>query len=364
MTDPILDSDKNVLWKINAQTQSHLPEWIVPIANSRLILSETKHGFLVDCGSDRIVETLKGLYDNGRFVKLDGVFLTHYHDDHTNRIMAVVEAFDCPVYACSNLVDILKHPKAFRLPAMTSIPIPEISVLKHEQQMNWQEFKFTFYNFPGQTIYHDAMLVEHSLEEPIFFIGDSFSPTGIDDYCLLNRNLLHNDKGYFFCLNLLDRFDYRPLLINQHILPLFRFTQQDLHTIRKTLEERLDLLHDLLPWENPNTGIDESWVRLYPYGQDLKSGETFTIECRLYNHSNNTRDFQIRLYLPEGIKLLSKDNSMTIPARTEKNIQFELHAADNIKAGLHVLTADVIFSWWQLTDWCEALIHITPPEQE
>jgi len=72
-------------------------------------------------------------------------------------------------------------------------------------KMRWKEFTFTFHYFPGQTIYHDALLVEKDNAEKIFFIGDSFTPSGIDDYCLLNRNFLHESMGYFYCLNLLRK---------------------------------------------------------------------------------------------------------------------------------------------------------------
>ena len=39
------------------------------------------------------------------------------------------------------------------------------------------------------------MLAKKADERPIFFIGDAFAPSGIDDYCVLNRNLVHEDDG-------------------------------------------------------------------------------------------------------------------------------------------------------------------------
>ena len=47
---------------------------------------------------------------------------------------------------------------------------------------------------------HGGLLVETDGHEPVFFIGDSFSPSGIDDYCLMNQNLMREDSGYFSLL--------------------------------------------------------------------------------------------------------------------------------------------------------------------
>ena len=69
----------------------------------------------------------------------------------------------------------------------------------------WKEFEMTLYYFPGQTLQHDALLVKKDTGEQFFFIGDSFTPSGIDDYCLLNRNLLHEGTGYLFCLQHVKR---------------------------------------------------------------------------------------------------------------------------------------------------------------
>ena len=39
-------------------------------------------------------------------------------------------------------------------------------------------------------MYHDGLLVKKDGGESVFFVGDSFTPSGIDDYCLLNRKCM------------------------------------------------------------------------------------------------------------------------------------------------------------------------------
>ena len=168
-------------------------------------MSKDHSAFLVDCGSEGIYNEVRKLQDQGTVTSVDGLFITHYHDDHTDFAAQAATAFDCPVYATDQSSDILADPRAYRLPALTPNPIRNINVVSNGHKMQWKEFTLQFFYFPGQTIYHDAMLVTKDSGEKIFFIGDSFSPSGIDDYCLLNRNLLQDGTGYFYCLDFLKK---------------------------------------------------------------------------------------------------------------------------------------------------------------
>jgi len=62
--------------------------------------------------------------------------------------------------------------------------------MRHCPRIRWHEFQFTFFDFPGQTLYHDGLLVQHDGADRPLFAGDSFTPSGIDDYCLQNRDFV------------------------------------------------------------------------------------------------------------------------------------------------------------------------------
>ena len=334
------------------------PEWIVPINNSRLIISEDSSGFLVDCGSRRIVKKVVELREAGKLTDLEGLFITHYHDDHTNDVAACLDEFNCPVYATGSGVDILKHPERYRLPCLTPNPIPEIKVMPEAHKMRWKEFTFTFYNYPGQTIYHDALLVEKDNAEKIIFIGDSFTPSGIDDYCLLNRNILHVNAGYFYCLNLLKKIPFGTLLINQHVVEPFSFSDSQIDHMITTLTIRRSLLAELFPWDESNYGIDERWIRFYPYGQKAKPGQTIKISLITLNHSNTSRKFTFSLNPPSEFYAKSKTASVIVPSQIEKKVDLDIMIAPSVKSGTYILTADVQFEKWGLPQWTEAIIEI------
>ena len=355
----VLGTNPKVNWMPWAEViRDKPPEWIVPINNSRLIISKDRSGFLVDCGSRRIVEKVVELREAGKLTGLEGLFITHYHDDHTNDVAACLDEFDCPIYATGSGVDILKHPEKYRLPCLTPNPIPEIKVMPEAHEMRWKEFTFSFYDYPGQTIYHDALLVEKDNAEKIFFIGDSFTPSGIDDYCLLNRNILHEDAGYFYCLNLLKKIPSGTLLINQHVVEPFSFSDSQINHMITTLNKRKFLLAELFPWDESNYGIDERWIRFYPYGQKAEPGQTIKISLIALNHSNTSHKFIFSLNPPFKFGAKPKTASVIVRPQTEKKVDFEMLIDQSTKPGVYVLTADVEFDKWNLPQWTEAIIEI------
>jgi glyoxylase-like metal-dependent hydrolase (beta-lactamase superfamily II) len=365
----VLGTEPKVNWMPWAEViNDKPPEWIIPIGNSRLIISKDRSGFLIDCGSQRIVEEIVKLREQGRLTGLEGLFITHYHDDHTNDVAACLAEFDCPVYATGPSIDILEHPDKYRLPCLTPNPIVNIKAMPEAHKMRWKEFTFTFHDFPGQTIYHDALLVEKDNAEKIFFIGDSFTPSGIDDYCLLNRNLLHEQLGYLYCLDLVRKMPPKTLLINEHVVQPFAFSAAQLDLMTAALTKRKALLSELFPWDEPNYGIDERWIRFFPYAVKAKPGQTVQVSLKAFNHSNTPRRFTVVLNAPPGFgtkpgrpgpgPATRAQASVIIPPRIEQQIDFDVLVDASLDPGTYVFTADVQLHEWTLPYWAEAIIEV------
>ncbi|MBM3884165.1 MAG: MBL fold metallo-hydrolase [Verrucomicrobia bacterium] len=356
----VLGPEATVDWMPLAETVQDLPPWIVPISNARLILSADKKGFLIDCGSQRIIDELKKLQAAGQLDALEHVFVTHYHDDHTDQVAKVVEWSGATVHASRENWDILTRPAAYRLPCLTTNPIHVSGRPTSGAPWRWREFEIALTYFPGQTFHHDALLVKKEGADPILFIGDSFTPSGIDDYCLLNRNLLHPGMGYFFCLDYVKRQAPEALLINQHLQPTFRFSAAQLDHMQTVLEQRVALLGALFPWDDPNYGLDEGWARFYPYAAAARAGETLELELRLWNHSPRERLFRPHLQLPAGWSLTSASpNPIRVSRRQEGVVQLRLTVPVTAKPGRHILTTDLQTEGWHLREWTEAMITVS-----
>ena len=351
-----------VPWMPYARTiEKQPPDWIVPIQNSRLILSRDRSGFLIDCGSRGIIEQIRKLKDQGRLTSLDGLFITHYHDDHTDKVNELVQEWHCPVYTTPIQADVLRHPSAYRLPCETMNAIDPLEVIADGGRKAWKEFTLTFYDFPGQTICHDALLVERDTGEKIFFIGDSFTPSGMDDYCLQNRNFLRAGTGYSYCLDLLtSKIPPEALLINQHVVEPFRFDADQLHLMKAVFVRRGKLLRELFPWDAPDFGIDEQWARIYPYGQEIRPESWAPLAVKLLNHSGSSNTFVVTMNAPPGFEIEPHRASVTAASGQEVEAQFRIRALRQPARAIQVVTADIQIGPWDLRQWCEALVKVQP----
>ncbi len=332
------------------------PAWVFEHSTSRLLISDSGHGFLLDCGYTRVIDAVKDLIAKGLIKQIDGIFVTHFHDDHSDMVQTAAEVFQCPVYATSEYADILERPGAYHLPAMTANPIKNVKAMKSGQSLRWRELELTFHFYPGQSYYHGALLVEKEGEKPIFFIGDAFAPSGIDDYCVLNRNLLHEDSGYLLCLRKLEEVGDDFWLVNEHIQHVFSFTLEERKYLESRYRDRIRILRDLLPWDDPNYGVDEQWAVFYPYGASLESGKSLALEVRITNHSPATRKFTVTPRAHGGVVLLDHGATVTVEPRQTGAARVRIQALS--EPGNYIVTADVKSRGIDCREWIEALITV------
>jgi glyoxylase-like metal-dependent hydrolase (beta-lactamase superfamily II) len=343
-------------WMPMAEARA-LPGWVVAISNSRLLLSESGAAFLVDCGSDDIIAKVAELRKSGRFRTLEGVFITHYHDDHTDRAQACAERFGCPVYFTSGLRDILENPLAYRAPCLTTFPIRSGKALVHGHRWRWHEFEFSVSFFPGQTLWHDSLLAKKDGGENILFVGDSFTPSGIDDYCLWNRDFLAPGEGFWNCMEQVRRLPRGTWLVNQHVKPAFRFTEEQLNYMQRSLQRRAAAMQPLFPWPGIDFGLDEQWFRLAPYEMKAAAGRPFQLQAFVCNHAPTEQEFTVRLNLPAGWKASEPACRMRARAGTSTSAAMTITPAPEAN-GLVVITADVEFSSYHLREWTEAMVRL------
>ncbi len=332
------------------------PEWIIEFSTSRIIVADNGHGFLLDCGGQRQLDFAKDVVARGVVKKIDGIFLTHTHDDHSQMVKAAAEFFKCPVYATAEYADVVENPGHYLMPGLTEHAVPRVKAMRDGAKMKWHEYEFTFRFFPGQMFYHGALLVQRPKAKPVFFIGDSFAPSGIDDYCLLNRNLVHPDAGYGRCFKIIRQLPKDTWLINQHVPHVFRFSDKELTFLETRYAERTRILRELLPWDDPNYGIDERWATFYPYGTTLRPGEMREVEVRLVNHSPVARKFTVTPRALRGLQILGGAKSITLASRGEGAVKVKIRAPK--KPGVYVITADVDSKGMHFRDWVETVIEV------
>jgi len=335
-----------------------LPEWCKHIGTTKLLISDDGHGFALDVGSPKLLETLKQVLADGLVKSIEGIFVTHTHNDHSRNVADAAKEFGCPVYAIAEVADVLENPTAWFLPGISNNAVEKVTLKKDGEKMKWRGYDLTFNFYPGQMYNHGALLVEKGDHAPVFFIGDSFSPSGIDDYCLMNRNLMREDTGYLYCLKKVRELPKGSWLVNQHIPHLFRFSDAEMDYLEGRYRERIKLLSEFLPWDDVNYGIDEQWAWFYPYGSEKKAGDTVELEVRFWNHSKQERTFEVGLNAEGILENVAALKPITLKGRTNGVVKIKGKLAAGIKPGVHVVTADIKSEGMDLRQWCEALIKV------
>ena len=350
-------------WRMPPAATFDFPDFILPVtATSFAVRSESGALFLIDCGSDAVLDVLKDWKAQGRCTELEGCWVTHFHDDHVDARHHVSAWTGAPIYAEEHIAEIITHPGRFYLPCISPAPAPVDRVCVHGQTWQWREFELTALHFPGQSYYHAGLLLRgHGLS--VLFCGDSFAPTGLDDYTAGNRNLLGPARGYRRCLDLLRQ--YRPeRILNQHQPRAFAFSDEQLDTMEEMLTEREAILSELLPWPHPNYGSDEGWLRAYPYEIEARPGATCVIELRASQHAETLQELCAEPVLPPGWSW----SALTLPPPSSSTSQpwedawtslgFAIHIPAGAAPGLQPLPFRVTFAGRYLGQTCHALLHL------
>jgi len=121
---------------------------------------------------------------------------------------------------------------------------------------------------PGQTLYHAALLVEgEGLRCSSWVIRTPWRPRRL---LRSEPELPGRDVGFQYCLSLIEKLQPTHIF-NCHVNPAFTFTAEEIRFMRQTLDEREKRFGALVPWDHANYGLDESWVRCFPYTQQAKA---------------------------------------------------------------------------------------------
>ena len=332
------------------------PEFLRHYGTTWLIISQTGEAFAMDCGNANVIKQVQALQESGEISGVAGLWITHYHDDHVDAIPEFQRIFGCPIYADGSVADVVQNPRGFRTPCISPVVVQVDHRTEDGESWTWNEFRMTAYHFPGQTYYHGGLLVE-GRDVRMFFAGDSFTMSGIDDYCSGNRNWLGQGVGFDRCLKLMQ--DLKPThIFNCHVDTAFDFTHEELQLMRANLAQREQLYGQLFPWDSPNYGMDEHWVRCYPYEQDAVAGEKVNLRVDITNHSTSERRAVCRPILPMSWNMEIDARSTSISPGSDGHIEFSFVIPEDALPKRIVIPVDVTYDSRPLGQFREAVLVI------
>ncbi len=333
------------------------PPFLKHLGTTWVVTSEAGPAFALDCGTEQIVQQLAALRSREEIGPLEWLWVTHYHDDHVDAIPAFAQVFRCPVVAETHVAQVIERPLAWRLPCISPVQTCVDRVVMHGEQWTWHEFTITGFHLPGQTLYHGGLLVE-GRGHRLLFVGDSFTMAGIDDYCPGNRNPIGSGVGFDACLQLIEAVA-PDLILNNHVDRAFRFSSSALRLMRDNLAARERTFGRLLPWDHPNYGLDEHWVRCHPYEQCVAPGEQTALSVVCTNHSSSARPLRSRPVLPTSWGVDTEERDMLIRPKAEGTLDFDISVPTGVRPGRWVIPVDVMYGGRPLGQFREAVLVVT-----
>jgi glyoxylase-like metal-dependent hydrolase (beta-lactamase superfamily II) len=334
------------------------PKCLKHIGTSWILVSKTKAALVMDCGSQRVIQSLQDDIQQGNVTSVEGLWVTHYHDDHVDAIPQFQATFDCPCITDTAVAEVISDPLAWRLPCVSPNRARVDRATQDGETWTWHEYKLTAYNFPGQTLYHAGLLVEKE-DLRMLFVGDSFTPGGIDDYCSSNRNWLGCDRGFDRCIALIEKL--KPThIFNCHVNEAFDFTPAQCRFMRANLAERERLFGDLVPWDHANYGMDEPWVRCFPYEQEIRAGSKVEFDVIITNHSSVSQSAEVRPVWP---RIWEFDNGTgsrrDIPYKSDGALPLSGKIPQSVTPGRYVIPIDLRYDGRTLPQFTEGIVVVT-----
>jgi glyoxylase-like metal-dependent hydrolase (beta-lactamase superfamily II) len=344
----------NELHREHQEVRQILPHLVFVGANCYAVISESGSAFLYDYGYvDRSrIDELKSRFG----VKtIEAVSFSHYHDDHLIRTHELLQE-NTRVWVFENMLEVLEHPARYRLPCLVPFPIPADRVLKDGGKVRWHEYTMEFFHQPGQTEFHQGLLVAIDGKK-VLFTGDNTwnkeFPGKVRNGPLVPQNEYFLDGGFIRCAQtMLDRM---PDLVCPAHTEEYSPTREDLLGFRGWAQRLRDVMTSLIDQPDPNFGMDYRWCHIYPYRSIVEPGQTLAaVEVRVRNHLFKPARVRVRLRLPEGIRCAVPDMTVTIPAKSGVAIPYELQCSGDGRRS--VITADITINGRRIGEYAEALI--------
>ena len=308
------------------------------VSNGYLIASGDGNAFLVDAGDVNPATAVEASPDLDR---IDVIWPSHYHGDHTFGINKLQARYGSQVYCQEILRDVLATPGAWNIPCLIPEPIIPDRVLRDGEKFEWRGISMQAFFFPGQTQYHEGLLATIDGKR-VFFTGDSLDgPEHGHNYNCRNYIQLEPDGGMLRCAEVLEA--VKPDVLATGHWGIWKYdAEKSVPALREWAEGLRPRFERLIAWDDPNFGMDENWVSVFPYQNALRPGETGAVEARIRNHSSREMTLVLELDTPDGMSVKKEVQTTRIPAKGEGTARFRVRMERNAADRRHVATLNVV----------------------
>lgn len=289
------------------------------MANSYVVISESKKALLIDfgydfmtgfsTGSDRAsrrpwLYTIPALKEQFSIESIDVIIPTHYHDDHVAGINLLRRIEGTQVWAADTFADILENPEAYDLPCLWYDPIPVDRKVPLEKSFQWEEYTFTLYALPGHTEYAVAIAFEVDGQQ-ILATGDQYQGNAGLELNYVYPNRFHADD-YVKSADLYKRIN-PDIILTGHWEPL-RVPQGYFEQL-SAMGLELKRLHQELLGETYDFEEEDFVARIFPYQVNAQKNKPFDVHVEMRNPYRHAAEIIAQMIVPEGWQVIEASSS-------------------------------------------------------
>ena len=320
--------------------------------NFALILSDSGHALLIDCGLidktflSRTLDSMKVQYG---LKQIDALIITHVHGDHLLEAPYIKQKWGTPVWALENMVPILEHPERYDYPALLpsyrtgSDSIHVDRAFKPGESFNWENYKFTIDWMPGQTEFALCMNGVIDGRKVAFtgdnIFGDSGNPKQDGHEALVSRNSAIPEEGYIYGAEYLKQL--KPdILIGGHSFIMDNPSKM-IARYRSWAYQMRKAFHKISNDDDYRFWFDPYWVHSEPYRTVMRIGETVEINIVARNLSEHRKKYRIEIHTPAGIIAEPVYIEEEIEGKSRRTFPVKLTALEEAPVGVSIVSLDI-----------------------
>ena len=353
------------------QVSPHLFKFKAPDywPNFALILSDSGHGLVVDCGLldeaflDRAIE---GMREKLGLRRLDAVIITHMHGDHFLEAPHLREKWGARVWALDRMAPVCEYPERFNYAAAIQTYRRGFDSIRFDrlfhsgETFDWEGFRFTVDWMPGQTEF--ALCVHGVIDgRKVAFTGDNLfgdptdpSQTGHEAVVAHNSAVL--EEGYIYAGEYLRRLQ-PDLIVGGHSYVMDRPARM-IERFRRWAYEMRDAFQALSSLPDYRYWFDPFWVRAEPYRVTLQPGESAELQMHVRNFGGRRQRHRIEVHAPPGFIVEPSVLEGELTRESREAFPVRLKAAPDAQPGVHIVAIDVTLDGERYGEWFDFIVSV------
>jgi len=340
--------------------------------NFSLILADSGHGLVVDCGlfQKEFLDKAIGLMRERLGLKqIDAVIVTHMHGDHCQEAPHLREKWGAKLWAMDRVVDKVRYPERFDYSAPINTygkGIDSISfdrVLRDGETFVWEGFTLTSDWMPGQTEF--ALCLHGKIDgRTVAFTGDNVfasttDPTQTGHEAVVARNSCILEEGYLYAAGYLHGIA-PDLILGGHSWVL----DQPQKLIERYREGALALrsaFQALSTDADYRYMFDPYWVRAESYRTTIRPGETADIALLVRNFRERPQSHRIMLHAPPGITAAPGKLEGEVAAESTGRFPLKLSVDRGMKEGVYLVAFDITLDGQRHGELFDMIVQVGNP---